>query len=466
MNDAAPGTRVQHVAEGPGEILELRSGGRARVRFDRRPTLTRTVELSALLPCVPSSSPAKPRVGRPRSKKRHPAEVYDCRQTVEALRLGVVPSTHAQAYTVGRERELASLRAMLDEAASTGSGQASGLRLLWGDYGAGKTHLLEVLEQLALERGFITARTILDADEIPPSHPRRLYRALVTRLRYPDDAEVGLEPLFRKLEGSAAHGSGRGARSSRFLSPALHVRRVGAPALAGLFSELASGAPFEQALRAEMERYLRFLRWDGPGLLALPDFRTYGRVYVHLLGTIAAWAKDAGYRGLLVLLDEVEGVQALDSVHARLAHDVLRHFAAATLPATSLRFDPEDEKSLYRGGHEVLRKLPLRFDEKQPLCVTMALTPLPEVEATISAMLDSEQASVRLSPLGRAELAELTARVASIYGRAYPGSTSPDTERLLSLVRSAVNGQDDPRSVIRAVAGFLDLHRLARPAGD
>jgi len=376
------GDRVVHPRYGAGTLLRLLSGNRARIRFDRTRLLPRTVEVGALTPNaepiggeptgvrLPPSAPAgtatpaaAARSTAPADRARTDPETAAVRQALEALRLGVVPSQHVQDYTVGRSSEIESVQSLL--------GTGRGLRIVWGDYGAGKTHILDVAENLGLRAGYVTARVVLNPVEVPPTHPLQLYRAFVRSMRYPDDAEVGWRPLLSRLETSPAHVEPDGKQSSRFFSPVLFALRSGDEEAIDWAADYIEGYWVDSYA---VTQALRKVGWRGPGLLRLSDYRTYGRVYVHMMGTLACWARDAGYEGLLLLMDEVEYIDAFDLRNFRLAREVLMHYAAATLPRSSLGFDPGE---LYRGGHAVHRALDLRYRARQPLAAMLAFTPLP-----------------------------------------------------------------------------------------
>jgi len=378
-----------------------------------------------------------------------PADRFDLWQTIEALRLGVVPRHRTQDYTVGRAKELAKLESMLTE--------GRGLRLLWGEYGAGKTHLLDVMESTALRLGYATARAVLDPRDVPPSHPLRLYRALAAGLRYPDEAAEGIGPLFHRLGESAAHLDPASERFSRFLSPALFAQHHATPETAALAREYVEGHPSDHE---KLQRRLERAKWAGPGLLATSDFRTYGRVYVHLIGSLSVWLRDAGWRGLVLLLDEVEYVDSLDSEHLRLATDVLKHFAAATLPREQLHFDAETD--LYRGGQSVHKQLPLLFAPDQPLCAVMAFTPLAEIESMMASILASDEPNVRISALGAEAYHELVDRVTALYERTYPQRQFTQSEKRVlhdDGLKSLSGGFERPRAAIRDVVSVLDMLR-------
>lgn len=451
-----PGRRVDHPLHGEGTVLALRGDDRFFVAFDRAPDLPRTVtEAELLLSGEAGVSTNYAGAGLredgagagtlPRSSGLERAEL---RQAVEALRLGVVPAAHVLDYTVGREREIGSLMELLRD--------GQGLRVVWGDYGAGKTHLLDVLEQAAHGLGFVTARLVLDPLRIPPSHPQRLYGEIVRRLRYPKSAGHGLEPLLARLDPLRSLRESSHPSFSRFLSPLLFARGAGDQEALGYASDYAEGWPMDAA---DVNRSLRRAGWRGPGVLAMSDFRTYGRMYAHLVGTLAAWARVAGWQGLLLLVDEVEYVDSLNAETRHLADEVLKHWAAATMPREALGFDPG---ALYKGGHEIHRSLPIRFAEDQPLGVVMAFTPLGELERFGREIVRPESHHLRLETLGEADFADLVAKVGDLYARAHPPyRPSPAILAALrrEILRDAARGLASPRdSVRRLVLGF-DVER-------
>lgn len=486
------GDEVIHPQWGYGTILGLRPGRHVRVRFDEQPGLPRTVAARQLLVIPPEAhaaaaaateaaaaarlerenesaeegpeavrespprAPTPPLPIRPSKVAVETARGLDAeqlanyRQTIEALRCGVLPAAHVIEYTVGRDRQLNQVRALLEE--------QRGLRVVWGEYGAGKSHLLDVAEQIALDQGYLTSRITLDRHEIPPSHPQRLYTAIVRRLRYPDDLGLGLEPLLRRLIDSESHYAHCGEEASRFLSPYLHAMRAQHPRAIDWMHDYAHGC----RMNADEGGYLlRWVRWPGKKPLTLSDFRTYGKVYTYLVGTIASWARDAGFRGLLLLFDEVEFLESMDATLTDFAREVLAHYAVATLPRDELHFDPDD---LYKGGHEVHKNLPFHFREDQPLAAVFALTPLPEIETMLRAMIgEREERDIVLEPLAAEEALTLVHHVHALYQTAYPGFEP--VPRLEEEIREEVwgriaEGEDSPRLIVKTVCQRLDRERL------
>lgn len=333
-------------------------------------------------------------------------ERADARQALEALRLGVVPPQGLSRLTVGRDVEQRRLRGLAED--------ARGMVVLSGGYGAGKTHLVELAEAEALAANMLVARATFDPEEVPPSHPLRVYAALMTGLRYPEGTGRGLAPLFDRLAGSKGHAEPYGAATHRWLTPALWAHaRYGGGRLAADLLEWAEGAPQDlESLRMR----LHDAGWAGRRLLALPDYRTFGQIMAHLLGGVAAWAKDAGWGGLLVLLDEAEYFDHLDTTARGMAENVLRYLAIGALPDEQLPFDP---RQVYRGGHEVHQDISPRFREDQPLAVLCAFTPNPRIDAALPGIVPS-RAVLPLDPLHALAFPRLADNVLQMVREAHP----------------------------------------------
>lgn len=381
-------------------------------------------------------------------------EPADAWQTLEALRLGVVPARGVREYTVAREDELASIGELLE--------RARGCRVIWGDYGTGKTHLLDAAQQLALEQGFATARLTLDPREQALHHPLRLYRHIAESIRTADRASSGFESLFERLADSPDHALWGGRRASRFFSPYLYALRHGDEEAIGWLRDYVRGDNLDAE---DVNRVLKRLRWRGPRALRMPDFRTFGRMYVHLVGTLAAWCADAGSRGLVLLFDEVERVDALAKADQQYAFEVLRHYAAVTIDPADLAFDPEE---LYKGGHAVHREIPLRFQDDQPLTTIFALTPLEEIEEAFSGVTATDRYDLRLASLQRGALPTLVDRIAAIHRVAYPHHelSAATRERMVAEIGDHLEeGHDSFRAAVRAAVFLLDADRHGRGLG-
>jgi hypothetical protein len=439
---AQVGETLVHPIWGPGRIRVILDGGRRwQVVFDGAPQLPRTIVAAQF----------ETRADRALPRIDFDAPNAALRQALEALRLGVVPAVGLQALTVGRDIELARLRSLIAD--------ARGMLLLSGNYGTGKTHLIEMVESEALCSRLVVARATFDPVEVPPSHPLRLYRALMQGLRYPDSPGQGLEPLLEKLVGRSTHDRPEGARFHRYLSATLWAMEKGDDALREDALAFVQGQ-LEQA-NDGLNRDLRGFGWKGPSMLALPDYRTFGQIMAYLLGGVAAWAQDAGYRGLLVLADEAEYLDQLETTSRDMATNVLKYLAMGSLDHATLPFDPGQ---VYRGGQSIHRGIPERFSDDQHLAVVCAFTPNPAISSVLRSIVP-ESSLVPLEPIVASELDSLADRIFALYREAWPKLDPPVMHR--RIVTGRLSGGfrrgevETTRQAARLVVEFWDIYRAS-----
>ncbi len=438
-----PGERIEHRTLGPGAVARLLDGGRkALVRFDRRPAAPSVVLVSELVGKGRVAAPAPAPV--PRSSPEDPPD----RQTLEALRMGVVPVRGLNALTVGRQTELVELDRLLD--------RGRGMVVLSGGYGAGKTHMIELADAMGVGRGFALARATFDPVEVPPSHPLRLYGALMRDLRLPGSAEPGLRPLLERLGPSEDHI--HGDRQHRWLSPALFAVHHAPAELAQDVLAFVAGQGRDD--HRELSHQLRRHGFKGRDMLGLPDYRTFGQVMAHMLGGVASWAKDAGASGLLLLLDEAEYLDRLGSQSREMAENVLRFLAIAALPPELLAFEPG---AIYRGGQAVHRELSPVYRLEQPLSVLCAFTPDPQVDQVLRRTLLDPASRIELEPVRPSLLPVLAEKVYDLVKAVYPQlDPDPDHRRRVTqaLERAFRGGQvESTRQAARLVIEFWDIYR-------
>ena len=387
-------------------------------------------------------------------------------QTLEALRLGVVPRVGPEELTVAREQELSLIDQDLQEAASRGAA-----RVFLGDYGTGKTHLLELIEHKALADNYLCTRVILDEEEVPPSHPQRVYRALTGGLRYPDSGANGLGHLLDKLTPQG----GKDPLPAKFFSPGhdlfhhyfspvlTYWRALDAEdPLRDELQEWIEGHPSQsnQELESDLKHRTRV---RGQRLFALKDYRPWAHLYSYLVGGLAWLARQAGYRGLVVLFDEAEFYALLNSTGKEFADLVFGYYATAALGEERSRFNLERAK---RGGQAIHRTFPPIYQANQPLYCVFALTEDPWGVGALRNVVGEERLH-RLTALGLRDYQDLCLKVVELYRQAYPdckvGSEvqKPMGQVVYRGVERGVLG--NPRQVLKFVMEMLDFSRLRRP---
>jgi hypothetical protein len=263
------------------------------------------------------------------------------RRAIEALRAGVPNRDAVRALGSAQPHiEERFVKLLQDARDGVANGvQASGW-LIAGDFGAGKSHLLEYLQHVALEENFVSSKVVI-SKETPLHDPAKLYRAAVEAAVVPDKkgsalAEIaaGLsagDPALADLLGWATQGSSAppsldgdaaqgapgpgggpphpqaGARhradpglNSRFPATLFLWERVTDPEVRHRIVSFWSGDPIGVGdlrpwLRAHGQAGAFRLESVPTRELALQRFRFTPRL-------IAA----AGYAGWVLLLDEVE----------------------------------------------------------------------------------------------------------------------------------------------------------------
>ncbi len=127
------------------------------------------------------------------------SQKVECRRAIEALRSGVpnrdaVRSLGCEQPTIEqkfREQLKAAREGVMEEI------QAPGL-LIGGDFGAGKSHLLEYLQHIALEENFICSKVVI-SKETPLHDPVKLYRSAVEAAMVPNKRGPALTEIATKL---------------------------------------------------------------------------------------------------------------------------------------------------------------------------------------------------------------------------------------------------------------------------
>jgi len=245
---------------------------------------------------------------------------------IQALRAGVVPKLGLRHIQVGRVREIEELVKDMDRIADGGSA----IRFVIGEYGSGKTFFMNLIRLIALEKGMV----VIFADLAPD---RRIHAT--------GGQARGLYAEMSRNMSTRTKPDG-GALASvveRFVSQAQrHAEAVGKPTgtvireRLGHFEELTGGFEFSEVIRRYWEGHetgndelssaaLRWLRGefstrtDARKALGVRTIIDDANVYDHIK-LMSVFVREAGYKGLLVGLDEMVNLYKLSSSQARNAN--------------------------------------------------------------------------------------------------------------------------------------------------
>ena len=234
----------------------------------------------------------------------------DSRRAIEALRNGVPNREAVDILGCNQPRAEAAFDALLAKAVDTGTPPGDSLGMLVsGGFGSGKSHLLAHLESRALERHFVCSKVAI-SKETPLYDLGKVFKSAVENARMPDRQgrlieELGLAIDWKSDESAHFSRWTDRAASEELLSPMfpaslLVYERVGDLELTGKIESFWSG---DQIRVAEIRDGLRRIgqsksySFRAPKAAELPPQRL--RFAIELI-------KSAGYKGWVVLLDEIE----------------------------------------------------------------------------------------------------------------------------------------------------------------
>jgi hypothetical protein len=337
--------RVFHPQLGPGELLKTYMGGYElevafesgrRFRLPAREFDTESVSAwqAQLAPAGNGFAPRGPVLE---------VDQFRARQTLEALRLGIVPVQDVETLTIGLEAE----RVSLDRALARSKKRGGDVQAVIGDYGFGKSHFVELAARRGLRENFLVATASLDLLETPPAKAHEIYRALTRSIRYPDADERGLGPLIR--------------------------RALDHPAAVGRFAELAprDDCPFALALGALADcgsqlAYDDMVQWLSGQILPTAEMKTclrkpprlyrsgeIARQYGYLLTASSVLATLLGYSGLALLIDESEHYSLLRANQRERADSFFKALIYGAMGPSNSRVDPLSIPSHARVDYEI-----------------------------------------------------------------------------------------------------------------
>jgi len=363
-------------------------------------------------------------------------------KVVEALRTGVPTRVSTRTLPDLRKNLTDCIRADLD---SLTTGQIPKGRLIWGQYGQGKTHVLTTAEHLALDRQFAVSFVSLSR-EVSCHNLFHFYGRVASRLRTPDSSMFGLERALSKKLASDLH-----------KTPILVPDRYIHPLPAIVLENYLHSAGEEQNLlygdlmgiripMTELKRIHRQSRSE-----KFPSFEINFRTKDHAsayFGCMADTIIFCGYRGWIILIDELELVgrlgsqtrlKAYQNLHWLLNWSNAHHYPIYVIAAaaTSLQND------MWYGGKDDRTLMPKLAEEK------LGKNARDEIISFFEYALSSKSSVV--SPVSEGVLAELLERIVELHGRAYNWDARLDVKNVIHNL-----GETTLRTYIRATLESLD----------
>ena len=388
---------------------------------------------------------------------------------INSLKGGVVPRVGLPYITVGRKREI---DALLHDVEIIADGGAS-FRFIVGKYGSGKSFLLQTIRNYVMDRGFV----VVDADLSPE---RRLtgnrgqglstYRELVRNMSTKTRPEGGaltliLDRWISGIQADVAANSGFEPSSEAFSSQVeKQIYQV-----IGTLSDLVHGFDFSRLLAiyyrsyvdGDEEKKARVIRWFrgeyatktearqelGVGIIITDDD------WYDYLKLFASFFRQAGYSGLLILIDELVNIYKIPQTVTRQNN----YEKILTMYNDALQ-----GKASYLGV--VMCGTPQCMDDRQRGIYSYEAlrSRLAEGHFAREGMKDMLAPVIRLVPLTNEELLVLIEKLADIHAGLYGYEQILTQDDMVTFIRIefARIGADShitPREVIRDFIELLDI---------
>jgi hypothetical protein len=350
-------------------------------------------------------------------------------EIVDALRRGTVPRAGVDAFAVGLER-LAP--AFDDDLARVRTG-GSVFKALRGEYGSGKTFVARWLEERAKRAGFAASEVQISETETPLHRFETVYRRLIERLSTADSADGAfrtvIERWFFVLEQDVladgavdeADGDALLERTNLLMEQRLANLTAAAPAFAAVLRSYRAAVGKGDAAGAES-----LLAWvGGQPHVAASMKRATGikgeldhKSAMGFLQALLTVLRDAGFSGLLLVIDEVETLQ-------RMRGDVREK----SLNALRQLID-ELDAGRFPGLYVVITGTPAFFDGPQGVQRLPPLAQRLHVDFTTNPRFDNPRApQVRLATFDRVRLEEVGRRIRDLFAQ-----HTPSADRIRSVV--------------------------------
>jgi hypothetical protein len=388
---------------------------------------------------------------------------------INALAAGVVPRVGLDHIAVGREKEISALSQDLENITEGGAG----FRFIIGRYGSGKSFILQLIRNQAMEQGFVVA----DADLSPE---RRLaggknqavatYRELMGNIATRTNPNGGaialiLEKWISSILNQVAQNTGKRPNDEGFDDQVeLKIREV-----VDNLEGLVHGFDFANVIIAYWRGYreddndkkdsaLRWLRGEfttkteaksALGVRVIIDDDTWYD-YIKLF---AKFVSDIGYKGLLILLDEAVHLYKITHATSRQSnYDKLLAMFNDTMQGKA-----EHLGILVGGTPQFLE------DSRRGLHSDEAWrTRLAKSRFLKDGFQDASAPVIGLETLTPEEISKLLQRLAEVHAVHYNSKKALSTREIEEFKQEIVNrlGADkllSPREVVRDLISVLNI---------
>lgn len=262
-------------------------------------------------------------------------EPFEARAIIEDLRKGSVPVNYVPFFTVGRQNWLRFIEEDLDNYIAEGGAK---VRFINGDYGDGKTHFMSIVRHLALQKEFAVSFVVLTR-EVPVHKFETVYQAIVRQLsgrfegvgirRLVDTWAEDLAPELTANDGPGFQEQLEALGEKLRALPGMDLNFSNA--LVALIDQrsrpLAEGEDQQQRSHG-CEVLYQWFEGTKVSKRELKPFQVFAALdktnSKRLLGSLTAFLRHLGYKGLILMMDELETVIAQSTSVRNAAYENVR----------------------------------------------------------------------------------------------------------------------------------------------
>lgn len=336
------------------------------------------------------------------------------RDIIDALRRGTVPQQGLDVMAVG----LSKFEQAIDDELNHVSGGGAQFKAVRGEYGSGKTFFSRWLTERAKRLGFATSEIQISETETPLHKLETVYRRITENLSTseapPSAMTEVIDGWFHVLEQDAieAGASVNDPEAVQRGASALLERRLEAVSRTAPAFAAALRGYRRASLAGDHEQAEGLLAWIGGQPHVAASVRRAAGVRGELdhfgaLGSLQGLLtvlRDSDYRGLVVILDEVETLQRVRSDVREKSLNALRQLV------------DEIDGGRFPGLYLIMTGTPAFYDGQQGIKRLPPLEQRLSVDFTTDAKFDNPRApQIRLPGFSQQSLRELGQRVRDIY---------------------------------------------------
>lgn len=257
---------------------------------------------------------------------------------IDSLRNGTVPSEGTENIAVGIDEELEEISGQLDKVKQ----DRGAFKFIIGDYGSGKTFFSTSVRELAYRKDFVVSSVVI-SQEAPLHKFEELYRKIMDGMRIVDNKKIpafslileewllNIEEKIIEFDDLDPEDDKEKFQEEMYIRINEELQTVGsiaasfANAIRAFYKAKYAGDTVVsqgaiawlkgENIRADIKKSLGVV-----GTVTRENSFEFFRALLHMI-------KSAGYKGLMVILDEVETVQKLQTANMRNnAYENLRFF--------------------------------------------------------------------------------------------------------------------------------------------